>query len=243
VPSVYTAIEPAATLDSVRGALRQYDPQVALVSGHAFMGRLVFELPNGAIDLPSAAELLDTLQPDGVPGRLRCVVLNGCDTFEIGVGLVQAMPTISVLCWSSLAEDGAARAFARGFYDAIGTFLLARAPIDVELAYVAGFESFAESGYVYGDPTPYLHPPSHPHHLKPAFASCDGCTPPVHGRPVLVWSEGVELYMREGAAAGYPLALVDMPAAIMAAKSPPRSMPAGVAQCSACDAEAMHSTV
>ena len=59
--------------------------------------------------------------------RLRCVVLNGCQTDEIGRQLVRALPRLAVVCWSSVAEDSAARAFAVGFYAAIAEGLHARA--------------------------------------------------------------------------------------------------------------------
>ena len=59
--------------------------------------------------------------------RLKCVVLNGCQTDEIGRHLVRALPKIAVVCWSSVAEDSAARAFAVGFYAAIAERLHARA--------------------------------------------------------------------------------------------------------------------
>ena len=96
------------------------------------MGRLVFELPNGSIDLPTSAELVSTLVPEKASSLLRCVALNGCETFEIGVEIVRVMPRLAVVCLSSLAEDAAARAFARVFYDAVGTFLLARERINVQ---------------------------------------------------------------------------------------------------------------
>ena len=207
VPAVYTAIEPAASLAEAAQALRQHDPQLALFSGHSFMGRLAFELPSGSLDLPPPAEVIAVLQPDGGIRRLRCVFLNGCFTFDLGVQIVRQLRHLQVVCWSSLAEDAAARAFAHGFHDAIGSSLVASEPVDVEHAYSAGLSSFVDAGYLYGDPAAYLHPPNHPHARKPVFGTCLGCSPPVHGRPVLLWSENGELYIREESSS-YPLTLV-----------------------------------
>ena len=58
--------------------------------------------------------------------RLRCVVLNGCQTDEIGRSLVRALPRLAVVCWQSVAEDSAARAFAVGFYAAVAEQLQER---------------------------------------------------------------------------------------------------------------------
>ena len=51
--------------------------------------------------------------------RLQCVLLNGCETAEIGRSVLQSLPGVAVVCWESVAEDSAARAFAVGFYAAI----------------------------------------------------------------------------------------------------------------------------
>jgi len=210
VPSCYMTIQPAAALRDARAALHEHNPQVALFSGHCFMGRLVFELPSGEVELPSSAELVAMLAPPPAAvtkhplgSRLRCVVLNSCDTFSLGVEIVKRMPHLAVVCWWSLAEDNAARAFALGFYGHMGDTLIAgEEELSLESAYAAGFESFRESGYVYGDPAPYLHPPGHPHLRSPCFSACAGCCPPVHGRPVLLRSVNGELRMREGGAEG-----------------------------------------
>ena len=49
--------------------------------------------------------------------RLECVVLNGCKTGEIGRHLLTVAEKVVVVCWSTLAEDNAARSFAAGFYE------------------------------------------------------------------------------------------------------------------------------
>ena len=58
--------------------------------------------------------------------RLRCIVLNGCQTDEIGRALLEAIPNIAVVCWESVAEDSAARQFAVGFYASVAQQLRAR---------------------------------------------------------------------------------------------------------------------
>ena len=59
VPSPYVFIEPAATLADARAAIQNHNPQIALFSGHSFMGSLVFELPDGTVDLPGPADLIE----------------------------------------------------------------------------------------------------------------------------------------------------------------------------------------
>jgi len=66
--------------------------------------------------------------------RLECVVLNGCETEEIGRSMLEVAaratkdgtPRISVVCWKTLAEDSAARAFGHGFYACVARQLEAR---------------------------------------------------------------------------------------------------------------------
>lgn len=47
--------------------------------------------------------------------RLQCIVLNCCNSLDIGRALVHAAPGTCVVCWSTLTEDSAARAFIVGF--------------------------------------------------------------------------------------------------------------------------------
>ena len=51
-------------------------------------------------------------------------------------------------------------------------------------------------GFQCGDPSPYLHPPDHPHVLEPQFGQCEGCSPPVHGEPALVWSRDGAVHVK-----------------------------------------------
>ena len=55
--------------------------------------------------------------------RLQCCFLNGCHTGELGHSIVSKLPHLQVICWSSVAEDAAARSFALGFYDAVGAMI------------------------------------------------------------------------------------------------------------------------
>ena len=197
VPSVYTAIRPAAALADVADAMQQHNPQIALFSGHCFMGRLAFELPSGELDLPTHEEFISMLQV--ASSRLRGVVLNGCDCLRLGAEIVRRLPQVHVICWASPAEDAAARTFAHGFYDEVGTMLVTGETLNLEASYDAGLHAFREAGFVVGDPQAFAHPPSHPHHCRPCFdVPCDGCCPPVHGRPVLLWSVEGEVHGRDG---------------------------------------------
>lgn len=97
------------------------------------MGRLVFEMESGSTDLPPTRDFIAQLQPQLAP-RLQCVALNGCETAELGYQIVSELPWLRVICWSTLAEDVAARAFAKGFYDAVGAFISNGVEVQLELA-------------------------------------------------------------------------------------------------------------
>jgi len=59
-------------------------------------------------------------------------------------------------------------------------------------AFQAGCYSYLSAGYRFGDPSEYLHPrtPPHPHHSKPELhGTCEGCTPPVHGSVLLLYTD------------------------------------------------------
>ena len=53
-------------------------------------------------------------------------MLNGCDTVAIGRAVISTLPSVAVVCWESVAEDSAARAFAVGFYGMIAEALQKR---------------------------------------------------------------------------------------------------------------------
>jgi len=196
IPSIYLAIEPAAQLADVKQALHSLRPSCVHFSGHTVMGSLVFELPSGAVEIPDAEHFIEILRDEvKTPGRLQCVILNACETSTLGNQIVQALPMLTVVCWSTLTEDGAARAFASGFYDAIGMCVTSHGPIGpdvIEIAFKAGVEHFLERGYAFGDPRQFAHPPDHPHTIRPQFSHCMGCCPPVHGEIVLMRGADVE---------------------------------------------------
>lgn len=117
---------------------------------------------------------------------------QGCHTEELAQQICLKLPHLKVICWSSVAEDAAARSFALGFYDAVGAMISSGDTIHVELAFWAGLEHFSGDGFRLGDPSVYLHKPGHPHTLRPVFSAgsdgkpCKGCLPPVHGKVQLL---------------------------------------------------------
>jgi hypothetical protein len=122
--------------------------------------------------------------------RLECLFLNCCNSAALAAEIKRALPRLRVVFWSTLVEDGAARAFARGLFDAVGEALRARPPRQCGIgeAFARGRQEFARAGYVEGDPERFLHPPGHPHTTAaaPPPVGCAGCRPPVHGQPVLL---------------------------------------------------------
>jgi len=206
VPPVHLAIEPAASIDDVVEALSKHQPLIVNFSGHGLNGSIAFELPDGSVELPAAKAFVAALRRarGDAAVRLQCIVLNGCDTCELGVHIVSAMPWLRVVCWAGLVEDSAARAFAGGLNDALGTFLAARKPLSselFELAYWAGIERFTQRGFRFGDPRRYLHVPGHSHVAAPELqytSQCEGCTPPVHGEAVMLRNVGGEVQIMVG---------------------------------------------
>ena len=98
--------------------------------------------------------------------RLECVYLNACHTLNpgnadgsaksLGERIVEALPHLAVVGWRSKAEDRAASAFARGFYDALGRGCASGAGsglrVSVAEAFASGKAAFERAGYVLGDP-------------------------------------------------------------------------------------------
>jgi len=189
VPPVHVHIEPAASLADVRQVLSRHSPSLLLFSGHSFVGTLALELPSGRVQLPPSKLLIEELSPERA-SRLSAVVLNGCETVSLGFEIVRALPHLSVICWATITEDSAARAFSQGFYDAVGTSLLSREKVDLDLAFESGLEAFVEAGFASGDPAAFLHDELHPHRRFPVFSGCYGCCPPVHGVVLMLRSVG-----------------------------------------------------
>ena len=154
------------------------------------------------LQLP-AALVTDTLPPDPL-SRLTCIVLNACSSIDIGMAIVSAFPHVAVVCWSTVTEDSAARAFLVGFMTKLAAEHEHRAsavlpgwlgapwagPLDgldlVMAAFEAGCASFAKEGFQFGNPADWLHPPGHEHWRRPRFKTCRSCAPPVQGRAVLL---------------------------------------------------------
>jgi len=187
VPSAYVYIEPAATIDDIFQAVQTHNPQFAIFSGHSMSGSILLELPDGTVDLPSSDDVIAALEvEEGTQSKLRCIVLNGCDTISLAKSIIARFPTLQVVCWQGLADDAAARAFMSGFYDSVGADLFADVVVDIDAAFEQGLDAFKEAGFMLGDPTLYLHEDGHPHVADPQFGECEGCSPPVHGQPALV---------------------------------------------------------
>ena len=55
--------------------------------------------------------------------------------------------------------------------------------MQVHDAFAAGCEAYRAAGFGFGDPLEWLHPPDHPHRLRPDFHHCTSCSPPVQALP------------------------------------------------------------
>mmetsp|Transcript_4444 Transcript_4444/g.13297 ORF Transcript_4444/g.13297 Transcript_4444/m.13297 type:complete len:403 (+) Transcript_4444:58-1266(+) len=182
---------PAARLSDVAELLEgELMPRLVSFSGHEFNGHLLFEpeQPGAQPRVPHAEELVRLLSPQRAP-ELTAVFLNACKTEKLAHALRRSLPHLSVVCWRTLAADPAAKAFSRGFYQALST----RDGVAMATAFDAGRAAFLRDGFVEGDPDDYLHPRSHEHCTKEwrlanreTWKSCIHCNPPVHGIPILV---------------------------------------------------------
>ena len=135
--------------------------------------------------VPSSDALIRLVSPDRAP-ELRGLILNACQTEELGRSIHASLPHLSIVCWRGRVLDAAAKTFMRGFSTAIAS--RPEGSTSVATAFEAGRAAFLRARYVEGDVDDYLHRPDHPHrrvHPK-EWRLCTGCNPPVHGTPILV---------------------------------------------------------
>ena len=117
--------------------------------------------------------------------RAQGIVFNACCTEPMARLIHRDLPSLAIVCWRSIVEDKAAKAFSRGFFAAIAEG--APGAVSVHRAFDAGRAAFLRAGYCEGDPAAYLHEPTHEHVRTRRFVrTCIGCKPPVHGQPCLV---------------------------------------------------------
>ncbi|KAL3907652.1 MAG: hypothetical protein SGPRY_010096 [Prymnesium sp.] len=236
MPSHLFEIEPAATLLDAQNACQRYRPRILSFSGHTFAGKLAFEDDNGRLDRHADPERFAQLitgqlttgdqsttpsaDPNGsVSGegsssrdamsRLECVILSGCKTLPIAKSLLSAAPSLTIICWQTLAEDSATRSFTKGVYESIVRQLQRKSnptplqqllgcqddqSFDLVQAFYAGCKTFTDDGFSIGDPELFLHTRPHPHFDAPRLSTCQGCIPPVHGIPMLLKGENGEVH-------------------------------------------------
>lgn len=107
---------PATRVTDLPDALLHYQPHILHFSGHADDGVLWFEPHAGGPARPvSSIALADILGNHRT--TLRCVVLNACFSIELAEAIVQHIDC--VVGMRREIYEGAATAFARGFYRAI----------------------------------------------------------------------------------------------------------------------------
>ena len=124
------------------------------------------------------------LSPSLAP-ELKGILLNACGTEPMARLIQKDLPSLAIVCWRSIVEDKAAKAFSRGFYAAIAEG--APGAVSVHRAFDAGRAAFLRAGFSEGDPATYLHDRMHEHvRFRRFVPTCHGCKPPVHGQPVLV---------------------------------------------------------
>ena len=108
---------PAARAEDLSWGLLEYEPDILHFSGHGYQGAILVERKDGSawpIDGPMLARLFRIFKG----GRLRCVVLNACESgheaepiaSEVGAAVVRA----------DTVPDQAALVFAEHFYEGLG---------------------------------------------------------------------------------------------------------------------------
>ncbi|KAL1511449.1 hypothetical protein AB1Y20_006248 [Prymnesium parvum] len=209
IPAVYLDIQPAATLVDAGAALEVHRPRIVIFSGHTHNGGLAFEDSHGTLEASGTtasarkfvrmlrgAYKADSVADDESNERaLECVFLNACTSLALA-RLILSSPELSgltVVCWETITEDGAARRFAQGFCDDLGRRLrgLNGAHPDelpVDIAFAAACRAFEQHGHSWGNPADYIHPRDHPHRtaLPDKYWECTGCVPPVQGIVLLL---------------------------------------------------------
>tara|TARA_B110001450_G_C17560051_1_gene456378 strand:- start:165 stop:968 length:804 start_codon:yes stop_codon:yes gene_type:complete len=174
-------VEPATTLDDMEMRLKQFSPQIVMWSGHALGDSIAFEKRNGRIDLPPAAQLQKAFNKE-----LKILAIIACGSSNV-LKTLEFLPGVIGIGFEFVVEDSAAKVFVQGMMNKIKLLIDGFIRIDGNQVFEAGLESFLEAGYKSGDPSEYLHPPGHPHTYRPVLdGSCEGCTPPVHGKPFII---------------------------------------------------------
>src|SRR5215208_5626388 len=105
----------AEPLDLLR-ELRELKPTVVHFSGHGSRDGLFFQAPNGDARVVSPAAVAETFEAAG--GSVKLVVLSACYSAEPAEALLAHVDC--VVGMSGALHDGMARAFAIGFYGALG---------------------------------------------------------------------------------------------------------------------------
>ena len=202
--SAPAAAAPAASMSAAangassasNGASSGEQQQQQQAQAPTFVDHIVFELeaddphatPHalryGQQSEPTTDAMIRLLSPSLAP-ELKGIILNACKTETMARLIQRDLPNLAIVCWRSIVEDRAAKAFSRGFYSAIAAG--AEGAVSVHRAFDAGRAAFLRAGFCEGDPADYLHEPSHDHVVRRVFVrSCPGCKPPVHGQPILV---------------------------------------------------------
>jgi len=165
IPRRLREIRPAARFpDDIEEIVKGVRPRVIQFSGHGdivkkdnatrglFTGALAFEV-DGELQLPDPKLFIDLLDPAICP-RLECVFLNACNSIHpLGEKIVDALPHLTVIGWSSILEDKAAIAFSTGFYNALGRGLdSGGGKVSITEAYREAEAEFKKANKKRGDP-------------------------------------------------------------------------------------------
>ncbi len=143
------SIVPIEYFEEVREVIAKKHPRVLSFSGHSDISNMQFNTRAGRNVQPGADMFVEVLRD--APSRLKCVFLNGCKTKRIAKQIVEELPHLTVICWTTVVEDKAALRFLAGFYDYLGKILnevqLERKPIDLDAAFDAGVAEFERCRY------------------------------------------------------------------------------------------------
>ena len=131
IPPVYLSILPAATIGEAGVALHTHRPRVVMFSRHTHKGGLAFENAEGMIE-PSETkgearrfvrmlreahqrrDVSDVTDADA-ERTLECVFLNACTGLTLARTILSEpdFARLTIICWSTVTEDIAARTFAQ----------------------------------------------------------------------------------------------------------------------------------
>jgi hypothetical protein len=138
-------LSPGATIENVTEDIKFYHPIIWAFSGHATANGIVLQDEKGvyaSLDIDAFKKILHQHCT-----RLKYLILNACNTEALGRAAVEVLPHLQVVCWRTVVEKNAAKAFDTGMFDNLADQGACFAD-----AFAAGETAFTDGDFAFGDP-------------------------------------------------------------------------------------------